>query len=579
MKAGNDSEAEALARSIHTLIEIYGYGHVDTFANHFLAHYITCDFAPHHISMFDSLQRGDTGKKINILSPRGSAKSTCMARVYPLHRICYKHYDELMGYPPDTYILILSKSHRMAVDHVKAIKFELEINEKIRRAFGDFTGKTWGEKEIVTSNAVCIKSVGRGGQVRGSLFRNYRPSLIISDDLDDPETVNNPDVRKKDQLWFDTDLLAAGSIDGTTNFINIDTVKHEEATASLLRQRAGWQTLFFQAIEHPQALWHPDHESLWKEWERIYTNMELEDSDREAQADAFYHKHQADMTADVKELWPERITYLDIREKICDVGYYPVLREYQNSTHDPSQSLFDMPSALRFKEADEGFLRNDNVLVKWHEMSGATVFLDWAGGKDLADNCYAAVVSVIWVPLPGSRRTRGADSIMDGVHGYVFDAQLARVGSSEQLRMCFDAVDKVKAGIKTRDFKVRLGIEGFVNDTWQAQKKVIEQDYNREKESRTSGEYPRIEWLSRLRNKFDRIDALQPLIRNQWLGFKQGLDNAFMKQMSLYPTGDFVDAPDALEGACQLRVSKFENQRQDRRERLNRERENFRFEI
>ena len=52
-----------------------------------------------------------------------------------------------------------------------------------------------------------------------------------------------------------------------------------------------------------------------------------------------------------------------------------------------------------------------------------------------------------------------------------------------------------------------------------------------------------------------------------------------MRQMSLYPTGDFVDAPDALEGACQLRVSKFENQRQDRRDRLNRERENFRLEI
>ena len=47
----------------------------------------------------------------------------------------------------------------------------------------------------------------------------------------------------------------------------------------------------------------------------------------------------------------------------------------------------------------------------------------------------------------------------------------------------------------------------------------------------------------------------------------------------LYPTGDFVDGPDALEGACQLRVSKFESERQNRRERLNRERENFRVEI
>ena len=126
---------------------------------------------------------------------------------------------------------------------------------------------------------------------------------------------------------------------------------------------------------------------------------------------------------------------------------------------------------------------------------------------------------------------------------------------------------------------MRLGIEGFVNDTWQAQKKVIEQDYNREKETRTGREYPRIEWLPRLRNKFDRIDVLQPLIRNQWLGFKQGLDNAFMKQMTLYPTGDFVDAPDALEGACQLRISKFEIERRKQAEISRQRRENYRVTI
>ena len=51
----------------------------------------------------------------------------------------------------------------------------------------------------------------RGGQIRGSLFGAERPDLIISDDLDDPETVRNPDVREKDQLWFDSDFIRAGS--------------------------------------------------------------------------------------------------------------------------------------------------------------------------------------------------------------------------------------------------------------------------------------------------------------------------------------------------------------------------------
>ena len=47
------------------------------------------------------------------------------------------------------------------------------------------------------------------------LYKNYRPTLIISDDLDDPEKLLNPEVRKKDQDWFDTDFLRAGALDGS----------------------------------------------------------------------------------------------------------------------------------------------------------------------------------------------------------------------------------------------------------------------------------------------------------------------------------------------------------------------------
>ncbi len=580
MKQGHDTEAEALAKSINDLIVIYGYSHIDYFAKHFLPHYITAEFAPHHLEIFDCIKRGETGAQKNILAPRGSAKSTCMARIYPLHRICYKHYDELMGYETDNFILILSRTHGIATSHVKAIKLELEVNSDLRKAFGDLTGKTWSEKEIVTQNGTCVKSVGRGGQVRGSLFRNFRPSLIISDDLDDPESVRNPDVRAKDQLWFDSDLMRAGDLNGTTNFVNIDTVKHSEATANLLRQRSGWNTLFFQAIEHPADLWHPTAEELWKQWEKIYTNLELDDEDRIAQTDAFYQENKDKMhnPNEIKELWPEAITYLDVRKEICDVGYFPVLRELQNSTHDPSQALFDMENALRFTLTTNGLLRSDNRLVSWQEISGVTIFLDWAGGKDIVDNCFAAAVAVAWVPLPGSRQDQ-TDSIMDGVHGYVIDANLARVGATEQMRMIFDMIAKVRAEIPKRDIKIRLGIEGFVQDTWEAQRSAIEQDFRKEREDRNVRDCPTIEWLPRLQNKFDRIDALQPIIRNGWLAFRKGLHNEFYKQMNLYPTGDFLDAPDALEGACQLRVSRFESERRQRKGAARRRNQNFKVKI
>lgn len=553
----------------------YSFAHVGVFAKYFFGEYITTDFGKHHDPIFSAVGRGERGKHVNILAPRGSAKSTCMAIIYPLHCIYFKWAYEKLGLDPFNFIVILSKSHTMAKSRIQDIKRKIENDTR----FSHLKGETnWGETRIITSNDVLIVPNSRGGQIRGSLFGAHRPDLIISDDLDDPESVRNPDVRAKDQLWFDSDLMRAGNLKGTTNFINIDTVKHAEATANLLRQRSGWQTLFYQAIEHPADLWHPTHEDLWKQWEKIYTNLELEDEERFAQADAFYNENESLMTAGVKELWPEAITYLDVRKEICDVGYFPVLRELQNSTHDPSQALFDMENAMRFTLSKDGFLRSDNRLVGWAEIAGVTIFLDWAGGKDIVDNCFAAAVAVAWVPLPGSRQDQ-TDSIMDGVHGYVIDAALARVGAPDQMRMIFDMIEKVRAEIPKRDIRIRLGIEGFVQDTWKAQRQTIERDFKKERDVRNLRDCPVIEWLPRLTNKFDRIDALQPLIRNGWLAFRKGLQNEFYKQMSLYPTGDFLDAPDALEGACQLRVSRFESERKQRKETARRKQQNFKYRL
>ncbi len=557
------------------LILAYSFAHVGVFAKFFFPEYITETFGKHHEPIFTSIRIGERGKHVNILAPRGSAKSTCMAIIYPMHCIYFKWAYEMLGIDPFSFIVILSKSHTMAKSRVQDMKRKIENDSNFTHLKGEVN---WGETRIITSNDVLVVPNSRGGQIRGSLFSGHRPDLIISDDLDDPESVRNPDVRAKDQLWFDSDLMRAGNLNGKTNFINIDTVKHSEATANLLRQRSGWHTLFFQAIEHPADLWHPTAEELWKQWEKIYTNLELEDAVRMTQADAFYQENKEKMTEDVQELWPEAITYLDVRKEICDVGYFPVLRELQNSTHDPSQALFDMENAMRFTLTTNGLLRSDNRLVSWQEISGATIFLDWAGGKDIVDNCFAAAVAVAWVPLPGSRQDQ-TDSIMDGVHGYVIDAQLARVGATEQMRMIFDMIAKVRAEIPKRDIKIRLGIEGFVQDTWEAQRRTIEQDFRKEREDRNVRDCPTIEWLPRLRNKFDRIDALQPLIRNGWLAFRKGLHNEFYKQMSLYPTGDFLDAPDALEGACQLRVSRFESERKQRKEAARRRNQNFKVRI
>ena len=533
------------------MIKACGFWSVGIFAFEYFPEYITTKYGKHHERIFEAIPRGERGKHVNILAPRGSSKSTCMSVIYPTHAVFYKDAYETLDMKPYHFILIISKSSQMAESRIWDIQRKIESDERFMHLR---SGQRWGVQQLLTANEILLRPNSRGGQVRGSLFKNHRPDLIITDDLDDPETVNNPVVRAKDKLWFDSDLLYAGdNIQQTSNFINIDTVKHAESTANLLQQRSSWKTLLFRAIEHPADLWHPTAEEKWQQWEKLYTDMNYPEEERHKRSFDFFYESREAMMDGVEHLWEEAITYLNVRQEICEKGYYPVLRELQNSTHDPSQALFDMQSAVKFAVVQEGFLRSDKVLVKWNEMVGATVFLDWAGGKDIAENAFAAVIAVIWVPLPGSNLDN--DSLMGGLHGYVAGADIRRIGANQQIEACFEMHDVIKSLVKNRDFKIRLGIEGFVQDTWDAQRQVIERAFRAQREARNL-EGLHIEWLPRLRNKFDRIDALQPLIRNGWLAFSQGLSGEFSKQMSLYPTGDYLDAPDALEGACQLRITR-----------------------
>ena len=104
-------------------------------------------------------------------------------------------------------------------------------------------------------------------------------------------------------------------------------------------------------------------------------------------------------------------------------------------------------------------------------------------------------------------------------------------------------------------------------------------DFMNQRDKRNIDKHLGIRWVNRNRNKFDRIDELHPPIINKHLAFNYTLSAEFITQMADYPTGDFVDAPDALEGACQLRVTKFESDKQDRRIRAQKQRENFRVAV
>ncbi len=549
------------------------FAHVGIFAKYFMPEYVETNFGKHHDSIFNAIARHDKGKRVNILAPRGSAKSTCMAIIYPLHCIFFKWAYEKVGIDPIKFIIILSKALPMAKQRIGDIKRKIETDTHFQHLLGK---TTWGINRLITNNNILLVPLSRGGQIRGSLFGPNRPDLIISDDLDDPETLLNPDVRQKDHLWFDSDLIRAGRLDGKTNFVNIDTVKHEESIANKLRTRPNWQTLFFQAIQNPADLWHPTAEPLWKQWEKIYSDISLPDTEREASADTFYQQHKSEMHgSEIEELWQEMITYLDIRKEICNVGYFPVLREFQNSCRDPSKAIFDMENAIYFEITPKGLLRSDDRLVLWKQIAGGSVFLDWAGGKDSQDNAFAAAVCVLWEPMPGRRDNA---STLSGCHAYVLSVWMDRVKLSIQIDNAITLLEDAQATMaQAYDLKWRLAIEDFVKDSTGAIGEYVRATYREAKERRNT--QVALEFIPRYTNKIERIAALEPAITHGWLGFNKKLPSEYMKQMSQFPTADFMDGPDATEGACQLRVTEFQSVHKAKREQNRLRAKNFSFRL
>ena len=543
---------------------VLGFASPMLFAYFYMGEYLTAKFGRHHGEIFKHLPVGKQGERLNIIAPRGSGKSVTSVVMYPLYCVFYRDVFERLGMPYETYIIIMSKSHAMCQARMKDILRYIETHDEMRWLKGN---REWGVNWAVTSNGVCLRPVSRGGQVRGSLFRQSRPTLIICDDLDDPERVLNPDNRRKDQQWFDTDVMRAGSQDGTTNFINVDTIKHVEATSSILQQRPEWDNLFFRAIDAPEDLWHPTAEELWKQWERLYTDLSVEKEERLSRAMGFFDMHEAEMTEGVVELWPEMLSYRSVREAICNEGYAAVMREFQNTSHDPSQCLFDMERAIRFTCTEKGIERSDGRIVRYSDIVGMTVFLDWAGGKDIVDNCYAAASCVAWEPQRGVAKQDREKSLMGGLFGYAINASLARVSASKQIEMCFDSVAEARGLLRANQgLRVRFGVEGFVKDTWNAQQELIEREFGYIRDDRGESDM-KLEFLQRQTNKFKRIDTLQVPISNGWLAFHNELPAEYMKQMSLYPTGEFLDAPDSLEGALELPVTRSVAERRKKRQR------------
>ena len=208
-------------------------------------------FAPQvHGKIFDLIDGPD--KKVAIAAPRGWGKTSIAGLGLMARYILFHHTG---------FICYINKSHDAASLQTENLRRELISNKMIKHYFGNFRSRSVNTKEfeeVFSKKAwvaydTLVWPRGAGQQVRGVLFKNDRPGLIVIDDLEDPEKVENEEIRRKWRQWLWADVIKAvpriGPQADKWKIVYIDTLKHEDSVLQHLLDSDEWKSVRLEACD------------------------------------------------------------------------------------------------------------------------------------------------------------------------------------------------------------------------------------------------------------------------------------------------------------------------------------------
>ena len=421
-------------------------------------------------------------------APRGNAKSTWTTLILPLWCAAYKHR---------IFPLIVSETAAQSVDFISFIKAELETNERLKQDFPDLCGEgpVWQASQIITRNGVKIRGVGAGQKLRGMRHGSRRPDLVIGDDLENDESVESPDQRKKLEKWFFKALMKIGQPD--TVYIVVGTILHYDSLLSNLLKKPGWKGQKFKAI----LKWSQSR--LWDAWESLFADITIGKEEAEHRADDFFAQHRDEMLAGTEVLWQAREDYYYLMKMRTSEGRAYFDSEKQNDPISPEDCLFREEDIVYYDddEVDLTGIPLDGTLdpslgkkSKRHDPSAII------GGKYINGRIYLTIADV---------EKRVPDRIIDDVLAY-HDRERFRAFGVESIQFQEFFATTLSSEAHKRNLTLN----------------VVE--------------------LKPHTDKLLRIQTLQPWIKNGWIVFRKNM-RALIDQLIHYPMGDHDDGPDALE--------------------------------
>lgn len=192
----------------------------------YFSHYVKYKTADFQREIFE-ITENDNWEMSAIVAFRGSAKSTIISLSYPIWA--------MLGRQLKKYILVIGQTQNQCRQMLKNIKSELEFNELLIKDFGPFENNSdWRSNTLVIPKlSTRIAATSTGESIRGLRHHQYRPDLIICDDIEDLSTVKFRENRDKTYKWFMGDVLPIGDLD--TKIVVIGNLLHEDSLMMRLK--------------------------------------------------------------------------------------------------------------------------------------------------------------------------------------------------------------------------------------------------------------------------------------------------------------------------------------------------------
>jgi predicted phage terminase large subunit-like protein len=187
----------------------------------YLFHHMRYQFAEMHREIM-SICQNDSVSLALIMAFRGSGKSTIVTTAFPLWAI--------LGVLQKKYIVIVAKTKPQAKQMMTNIKAELESNDQLRNDLGPFQddSEEWGSESIVFSKQNArITVVSIEQSLKGLRHKQYRPDLIILDDIEDNESTKTKEMREKTYEKYKREIVPLG--DKGTRILHVGNMLHDNS--------------------------------------------------------------------------------------------------------------------------------------------------------------------------------------------------------------------------------------------------------------------------------------------------------------------------------------------------------------